>query len=259
MSFTRDKRDQIKNYILEKIDARDNGYVEKAANAYSISDKTVYRYLKEMVADGILIKNKRQYRLSYEEFRYKIKRIEAAELGEDYVYHQNILKHIEALNTNVRSIWDYGFTEIMNNAIDHSEADNILILVRKNHLWTSMAIIDDGIGIFEKIRKKYNLLSVNDAINELFKGKLTTDSQHHSGEGIFFTSRLMDIFAAVSDGAVFTHNKYSEISEDLDSIPISELDKTSGGRHTAGPDKCKQHGKQDDHPCSNELSIIIIP
>ena len=69
MSFTRDKRDQIKNYILEKIDAGDDDYIEKTSNAYNISDKTVYRYLREMLGDGILIKNKRQYRLSYEEFR----------------------------------------------------------------------------------------------------------------------------------------------------------------------------------------------
>ena len=111
MSFTRDKRDQIKNYILDKIDAGDDDYIEKASNAYNISDKTVYRYLREMVEDGILIKNKRQYRLSYEEFRYDIKRAEAEELGEDLVYTQNILKHVDALKTNVRSIWDYGFTE----------------------------------------------------------------------------------------------------------------------------------------------------
>ena len=151
MSFTRDKRDQIKNYILDKIDAGDDDYIEKASNAYNISDKTVYRYLREMVEDGILIKNKRQYRLSYEEFRYDIKRAEAEELGEDLVYTQNILKHVEALKTNVRSIWDYGFTEIMNNAIDHSEADDIQILVRKYPLRISMAIIDDGIGISEKL------------------------------------------------------------------------------------------------------------
>ena len=71
--------------------------------------------------------------------------------------------------------------------------------------------------------------TVTDAVNELFKGKLTTDAKRHSGEGIFFTSRLMDFFAAVSDGAVFTHNKYSEISEDLSIISISEVKKGSRG------------------------------
>ena len=229
MSFTKDKRSRIKNYILEKIDAADVGIIEKTASVFNISDKTVYRYLQELVAEGILLKTKRQYRLTYEEFTYSIKRSSAEELGEDLVYSQNVLKHIEKLNPNVRSIWDYGFTEMMNNAIDHSEAENILIIVRKNYLRTSIGIIDDGVGIFKKIMNTFKLSSVDEAVNELFKGKLTTDTKHHSGEGIFFTSRLMDFYAAFSDDTVFTHNKYSEISDKLDSIPLNEINPKSHG------------------------------
>ena len=32
---------------------------------------------------------------------------------------------------------------------------------------------------------------------ELSKGKLTTDSANHSGEGIFFTSRMFDVFLSL--------------------------------------------------------------
>lgn len=44
----------------------------------------------------------------------------------------------------------------------------------------------------------------------MFKGKLTTDSRNHSGEGIFFTSRVMDDFFAVSGGRVSTHNNFKD-------------------------------------------------
>lgn len=40
---------------------------------------------------------------------------------------------------------------------------------------------------------------------ELAKGKLTTDPQNHTGEGIFFTSRMMDDFAILSGEVFFSH------------------------------------------------------
>ena len=156
MSFTSTKRDQIKNYILEKIDAHDDGFIGKTVSTYGISDKTVYRYLQEMVNEGILVKDKKQYSLCYDEAGFDIKRAEAEKLGEDMVYTQNILKYVDDLKSNVRAIWDYGFTEIMNNAIDHSNAEGVKIIVRKNRLRTSIAIIDDGIGIFENIKNAYD-------------------------------------------------------------------------------------------------------
>src|SRR5262249_25956615 len=41
------------------------------------------------------------------------------------------------------------------------------------------------------------------ALLELTKGKLTTDPQHHTGEGIFFTSRMLDKFSILSSGLYF--------------------------------------------------------
>jgi len=51
-------------------------------------------------------------------------------------------------------------------------------------------------------------LDLNDprhAILELAKGKLTTDPEQHSGEGIFFTSRMFDRFIILSKGLYFSH------------------------------------------------------
>lgn len=46
---------------------------------------------------------------------------------------------------------------------------------------TTVFIQDDGIGIFEKIKDYFKMNTIDDAICELFKGKLTTDSRNHSG------------------------------------------------------------------------------
>ena len=68
-----------------------------------------------------------------------------------------------------------------------------------------MAVIDFGVGIFNKIQKTFKLNDPRDAILELTKGKLTTDPQRHTGEGIFFTSRMFDRFSILSEKLYFAH------------------------------------------------------
>ncbi|MCH5251913.1 MAG: hypothetical protein J1F22_02965 [Lachnospiraceae bacterium] len=110
--------------------------------------------------------------------------------------------------------------EMMNNAIDHSQAEKVRLFICQTYVDTVILLIDDGIGIFRKIKEYYHYNSLDDAVNELFKGKLTTDRKNHSGEGIFFTSRMLDSFAAISDGKIFTHDKYSEMINNLGDINV---------------------------------------
>jgi hypothetical protein len=86
-----------------------------------------------------------------------------------------------------------------------------------------MALLDDGVGIFKKIQNALRLEDERHAILELCKGKLTTDPEKHTGQGIFFTSRLLDSFDIFSGGVYLSHVKGKE--EDW----IFELeDQTSG-------------------------------
>ena len=70
---------------------------------------------------------------------------------------------------------------------------------------TELRIVDNGIGIFKKIQAGLNLLDERHAVLELAKGKLTTDPSRHTGEGIFFTSRMFDDFYISSSGTYFSH------------------------------------------------------
>ena len=111
----------------------------------------------------------------------------------------------------MQEIWEYTFSEMVNNVIDHSDAKILSVLVKRNYLKTLVFISDDGVGIFEKIKKQFNLAFLDDAICELFKGKFTTDKENHSGEGIFFSSKLMDDFAILSSDKIFAIDKFEEI------------------------------------------------
>lgn len=48
MSFTKERREQIKKYILEKIDDREGDIAKRTSGAFGISLNTAYRYLREM-------------------------------------------------------------------------------------------------------------------------------------------------------------------------------------------------------------------
>ena len=101
-------------------------------------------------------------------------------------------------------IMAYAFTEMLNNAIDHSESVTVEI-----SLWITgdqwcFEIRDHGIGAFAKLATMLKLGSEFESIQELSKGKRTTDPARHSGEGIFFTSKIVDIFRLTSGGVRWT-------------------------------------------------------
>ena len=210
MKFNAEKANMINMYILEKIDAGSESLSASVADAFGISTNTVHSYLRRLQEDSVIVKAKRgEYKLVTNSVSYELSR-SAGDLDTDtYAFDAFFEKHIKNLPENVYRIWEYAFSEMINNVVDHSAAENLNILVEQNHLNTSVFIIDNGIGIFNKIREHFSLPGIDEAICELFKGKLTTDSSNHSGEGIFFSSKMMDKFFIYSSGRIFTTSKYS--------------------------------------------------
>ncbi len=117
-------------------------------------------------------------------------------LEEDRVYRE-IEARIglkEKVTENCRSILAYAFTEMLNNAIDHSGGVKAFISFRIDQKNVSFTVRDHGVGIFYKVRRSFKLNDEFTAMEHLFKGKQTTDPKNHSGEGIFFTSRIAEKF-----------------------------------------------------------------
>lgn len=99
-----------------------------------------------------------------------------------------------ALRPNVEAIAHYAFTEMLNNAIEHSRAGRCSVRFRLEPGAVSFDIRDPGIGVFHSIASKLRLDGEHAALVELLKGRTTTMREAHSGEGIFFTSRVADRF-----------------------------------------------------------------
>lgn len=110
------------------------------------------------------------------------------------------LSKIKKLPENIRSIFTFAFSEMLNNAIEHSGSRKIFVEVIMGDEFLSFTINDSGIGVFRNIMTERHLQSEMEAIQDLLKGKTTTMPRTHSGEGIFFTSRAGDIFILDSFG-----------------------------------------------------------
>jgi anti-sigma regulatory factor (Ser/Thr protein kinase) len=98
----------------------------------------------------------------------------------------------------------YAFTEMLNNAIDHSGGETVSIAWWITSDQWSFEVRDFGVGAYAKLRAGLRLSSDFEAVQELSKGKRTTDSDHHAGEGIFFTSKAVDLFRLTSSGVRWT-------------------------------------------------------
>src|ERR1700722_10292823 len=125
-------------------------------------------------------------------------------LSEDIVWRPIREDIVLDAETPAGRIIRYAFTEMLNNAIDHSDSETVSIT-----WWTTpdqwiFEIRDYGVGAYPKLCAGLHLASEFEAIQELSKGKRTTDRERHTGEGIFFTSKAVDIFRMTSSGVRWT-------------------------------------------------------
>lgn len=167
------------------------------------SRQYVTRLLRQLVEERVLLRSGATRSVTY---RSTDLRVEAPIFQgnfslrglKDYIALEHIYQTTPALLTikeDIRSIFSYAFTEMMNNAIDHSKSEQAEVRVTLTELALHFIIRDFGIGVFKNVQVKYGLKNEFEAMEELLKGKTTTAPQAHSGEGIFFTSKVADVFS----------------------------------------------------------------
>lgn len=215
MTRVRARGEDVRRFVLNNVEKHPANISKIVAEHFGITRQAVNKHLQKLTSEGALAETghtrNRSYKLSpLVEWRkqYQI----SSDLAEDLVWANDIRPVLGQVPDNVVDIWHYGFTEMLNNAIDHSGGSRILVHIRKTAISMEMVMSDDGMGIFKKIQNEMNLLDERHAVLELSKGKLTTDPQNHTGEGIFFTSRMFDCFDILSGGVFFTH----QFGDDMD-------------------------------------------
>ena len=209
----RRRGEEIRQYILSNIEHPDIAQV--TSHHFGISRQAANKHLQHLAKQKIILVSGKTRNRHYElaplvqwENTFSLK----TSLQEDIVWRNSIMPLLGEMSDNTIEIWSYGFTEMLNNAIDHSCGDYVCIQVTKTAIKTKIVIWDNGEGIFVKIQKAFRLLDERHSVLELSKGKLTTDPTRHTGEGIFFSSRLFDNFAILSGNVYFSHT-HNEIED----------------------------------------------
>ena len=159
MSKVRVGGEPVRKFLVEHMDAHPADVVRLAAEKFQCTRQAVHKHMQRLIAEGavVAIGTTRSRRYALAPLLKWSKRYElAGGIAEDAVWRADIAPLLGKLPENVLSIWQYGFTEMLNNVIDHSGASFVAISVSKTAASTTIEIYDDGVGILsihDRIRK----------------------------------------------------------------------------------------------------------
>lgn len=208
MSKLRKRGEQIRQFILDNVEHHPKDVTNLAAKTFDITRQAVNKHIQRLVKQKSLLvrgtTRSRHYILHPLAQWENIFPLDGT-LEEHLVWRNEISPRLDQLPDNGLEIWHYGFTEMLNNAIDHSLGTSVSITLKRTAISTEIIIYDNGEGIFKKIQREMQLSDERHAVLELSKGKLTTDPNNHTGEGIFFSSRMFDDYRILSGNVYFSH------------------------------------------------------
>jgi anti-sigma regulatory factor (Ser/Thr protein kinase) len=195
----------IKDFILSQAKQHptiDMGLLLRTNNR-AVSRQYIARLLNEMVANGILVKSGKTKSAHYAlpENALWLQQSISLKLTNQNLDESLVMAQVQTqlagfaqLPENIQRLFNYAFTEMLNNAIEHSESQQIECDIVGDSHSLGFRVRDLGIGVFKKIMEDRQHQTEVESIQDLLKGKTTTDARRHSGEGIFFTSKTADLF-----------------------------------------------------------------
>lgn len=110
----------------------------------------------------------------------------------------------DRMTVEAHAVANHTVTEMVNNAIDHARTAEVTLSAWMRGGDARFEVRDEGVGAFTNLRDTLELEDLYDALGQLTKGKTTTDPDHHPGEGIFFSSKAVDVFVLESAGLRWT-------------------------------------------------------
>jgi len=161
-----------------------------------VSPATAHRLLQALARQGVLqLRGKgpaSHYQLRSIRRRFRHRGLEEHRAWESVAAG---IAQIRPLSVEASRSLQYAATEVINNAIEHSRGTNVTVSVDFGAAESTVVRVhDDGVGVFRRICGDFGFPTPRDAIVQLEKGKLTSDPENHSGEGLFFSSKAVTRF-----------------------------------------------------------------
>lgn len=194
----RTRSNVIHKFILDRVESHPSDISSMVAREFSISRQAAHRHIHSLVRKGWLTATGRGRSIKYQlaiiseaNFEFDL----GSPLEEHVVWATYLASAIvNIVKRNVYDILNYGFSEMFNNIIDHSGGTKAKVWLNIYPNKVTVGVSDNGVGIFKKIQDHFHLDDPRHALLELTKGKITSDPERHTGEGVFFASRMFDVF-----------------------------------------------------------------
>ncbi len=201
------KRQPIREVILGLLLESESTTSQEVARHARSTRQAAHKQLRALVGSGVLVVEGRgpstRYTNATTPTRKAKRHVYTREgLSEDMVFRQleTTIPNLAAASRAARETVVFAFSELLNNAIDHSGSEKVEIRLDEHPNLIVFEIIDWGVGAFENVRKTFRLASLLDALQQLTKGKVTTQPDAHTGQGIFFSSKAVNAFELESNG-----------------------------------------------------------
>lgn len=143
--------------------------------------------------------------------RQVVQRYALQGLMEDRPWRRDFAPYF-ALPAPVQRMAQHAFTELVNNAIDHSEGTQVTVSMRQTPAQLQLLVSDDGCGLFRRIEESFDITEPAFAMLELAKGRLTSQPGRHCGQGLVVTSQLADVFDLRANAAAFQRREWATAS-----------------------------------------------
>jgi hypothetical protein len=196
-------RSPIEDAIERFLEAKGTVASGEVAAATNVSRQAAQYQLRKLVERGDLVAEGAGRSAHYRRLAQFTRGYELAGLSESDVWTEEyaaLRAHDFEIfdNPKIKPILDFVFTEMLNNAIDHSKGTGVDVRWFVDAAVVTFEIADDGVGAFRNMARERGLSNEYDAIGEISKGRQTTAPKQHSGLGIYFTSRMVSRFVLTS-------------------------------------------------------------
>lgn len=219
----------IRNHLLKHIPGHPRDIVTFSMNHLSCSRTTIMRHLQALIKANKVIKSgskKGTYYMLVDSLNKCIKIDFAGKKDEFAVWEKHFSRQVSKFSLSVQDVCSYAFTELLNNAFDHSVGTTATITSDYRNGILHFTIADDGIGIFKKIGQALVISDLRESILQLEKGKFTTDRKNHTGEGVFFSSRVVDKIQIAANDLIYLRDNIENdwFVESVKTAPGTKID-----------------------------------
>lgn len=141
-------------------------------------------------------------------------------LMEDQPWRMDFAPYFQ-LPAAVQRMAQHAFTELVNNAVEHSGGTQVTVSMRQTPAQLQLLVSDDGCGLFRQIEERFHITEPAVAMLELAKGRLTSQPQRHCGLGLLVTSQLADVFDVRANAQGYQRRAWSEAPWHPMSLPAA--------------------------------------